>query len=162
MIKLMVQAQAAGYPFRATLATPATGGFSISMSPKIQCGPGVMLVLPLHGPQTWSPLSDAILILIVNCLGHCNNFLTGFSASSLDLLPACPPYCRQIFFLNHRYDGTSYLLEILYWVPLALKRKSTLPSMVFKVFTISWIFLHDLCLPPTSSLSSTPNILIYL
>lgn len=126
--------------------------------------PGVMLILspkwlwdlapPLHCCPGFPCLLPGPLPQLPNC------FLGSWSCSLTSLPSTLPPW--GAFPKPHITMVFSHLLKILPWVFLALKRKSTLPSMVFKVFVVSWISLHDLCFPPTSCSSSTPDILTYL
>lgn len=123
-------------------------GFSISISPQVQWPLESCEFCPPNSSGTSFLLSAAVLAFIVSCLDHCHSFLPGSSAPGLALWPACPPHCYRVLFLNHRYCGVSHRFKILHWVFPALKRKSIFASMVFKVFVISWISLHNLCLPP--------------
>lgn len=83
------------------------------------------------------------------------------ATSSLLVSPLLVLFTCQLVLHTATRCGVSHLLKILYWVPLALKRKSALPSTVFRACMIHWISLHDFCLPATSPSSST-DILIYL
>lgn len=133
-------------------------GFSISISPQVQWPLESCEFCPPNSSGTSFLFSAAVLTFIVSCLDHCHSFLPGFSTPGL--WPACPPHCYRVLFLNHRYCGVSRRFKILHWVFPALKRKSILSSMVFKVFVISWISLHNFCLPPPILCSSsTPDIL---